>query len=91
MLTNVRTTSISAYRQIKTTGQLGRQCQAILDHIQPGRDYSLRELATLTGFETSSVSGRVNDMKEIGLLVECDKRKCHVTGRTIRPVKRAEA
>ena len=52
-------------------------------------DFSRRELAGIMGMETSSVSGRVNEMVRAGLLVELEQRKCSITGRLITPVKLA--
>lgn len=69
------------------TGRLGKQQQTILGKVQAGRDYSLRELAALSGLEINAVSGRVNDLKKLNLLVEGEKRSCTVTGKTITPVK----
>lgn len=86
MLTNVRETSRAAYKDMRDTGRLGKQ-QTVLGKVQPGRDYSLRELAALTDLEINAVSGRVNDLKKLNLLIEGEKRACTVTGRTITPVK----
>lgn len=90
MLTNVRETSISAYHELRDTGRLGKQQQTILDQIKPGRDYSLREISRLTNIEINAVSGRVNDLKKLGLLVEGEKRSCSVTGKTVTPVRLPE-
>lgn len=87
MLANVRDTSRSAYSELRSTGRLGKQQQTILEKVQAGRDYSLRELAALTGLEINAISGRVNDLKKLNLLVEGEKRTCTVTGKTITPVK----
>ena len=87
MQPSVRETSIAAYHELRDTGRLGRQQQTILDQIKPGRDYSLRELSRLTILEINAVSGRVNDLKKLNLLVEGEKRACTVTGKTITPVK----
>jgi hypothetical protein len=87
MLTNVRDTSISTYRSIQDEGCTGRQHRLIMAAIKPGRDYSLRELSVLTDVAINAVSGRVNELKESGALVEGRKRRCAISGRTIRPVR----
>lgn len=87
MLTNVRDSSRAAYHELRDSGRLGRQQQTIIDQVKPGRDYSLRELSAITGLEINAVSGRVNDLKKLNLLVEGEKRPCTVTGKTITPVK----
>ena len=83
MLTNVRESSRAAYDELRDTGRLGRQQKTILDQIKPGRDYSLRELSRLTHLEINAVSGRVNDLKKLNLLVEGEKRACTVTGKAL--------
>ena len=85
--TNVRTTSRKVYREIKQAGTLGKQSQDILAALKPGLDYSLQEISRLTGIPINAVSGRVNSMKRSDSLMECDKRPCRITGRTIIPVK----
>lgn len=79
----------------RDSGRLGAQQQQIMDrigssNIRHGRhDFSLREIAAITGMEINAVSGRVNELKRIGLLVEAVPRKCRVSGRTITPVEAA--
>lgn len=64
------------------------QSDVILSKIEPGRDYSLREIAALTGYETNIVSSRVSALKDAKKLSDsCPKRNCTVTGVLIRPVK----
>ena len=82
-----------AYFAHRDSGRLGTQQQKVMDRIEAsnrrhGRhDFSLREIAAITGMEINAVSGRVNELKRIGLLVEAAPRKCRVTGRTITPVE----
>lgn len=80
-------TSLIAYEELKSTGKYGKQTQIILAHLSHGRDYSLREIQQLTGYEINIVSGRVNDLKKMKLLIECLKRHCSVTGKLITPVR----
>lgn len=87
MLTDVRETSLDTYRDITDSGKVGQQAQTILNHIKPGYDYSLQELVKLTGIAINAISGRVNDLKKMGLLVESTKRACSITKRTVHPVK----
>ena len=82
----VAQTSISAYKEHIATGKVGAQAQAILDFMNQGDNYSRRELSVLTGLELSSICGRVNELLEVGLLVEGTKRKCMVTKKTVSPV-----
>lgn len=86
MRTHVRGASLAAYRDMSDTGKLGKQAQTILGAMRAGRDYSLQELSRLTGIAINAISGRCNDLKKLGLLVEAAGRKCSITGRTVHPV-----
>lgn len=83
----VASTSVEAYIEHKDTGKLGRQASAVLQKMSPTRDYSRRELASLTGFDLSAICGRVNELLAIGMLEELPSRKCSITGKNIHPIK----
>jgi predicted transcriptional regulator len=83
----VANTSIEAYDAHKAAGKVGAQANMILGIMNSSQNYSRREIARLAGIELSSVCGRVNELLEVGLLVEDPKRKCSVTGKTINPVR----
>jgi biotin operon repressor len=84
----VRDTSLSAYRELKDTGELGKQEQRIYQIIlKSGEAMSLQEIASTTGIGINAVSGRVNGLKKNGFLIESQKRTCKITGRTVRPVR----
>ena len=85
--TSMQDTSLNAYDELKSSGKHNKQTEVILAHLSHGRDYSLQEIKQLTGYEINVVSGRVHDLKKMNLLNECAKRKCTVTGKTIRPVR----
>ena len=87
MKTNVRNTSLTAYNELKQ-GKLSTQQQTILNHLQHGKNYSLQEIVKITGYAINAVSGRVNNLKKLNLLVESiEKRPCSITGKTIQPVE----
>ena len=88
---SVAETSLMAYEEHIASGKVGAQAQSIINSMRTEQDYSRRELARLTGLELSSICGRVNELVAIGKLEECDKRRCAVTGKTIKPIKLAEA
>lgn len=74
-------------------GRLSTQQQTIMDRIAASNrqhgphNFSLREIAAITGLEINAVSGRVNELKGVGLLVEDTPRACRVSGNKITPVK----
>lgn len=89
MHTAVAHTSIRNYDRMRTTGELGRVQQEIMDAIGVYPcDYSLQELAQATGLAINTVSGRANELRQKGKLEQGPSRACKVTGRTIRPVRR---
>lgn len=89
MHTQVAHTSIRNYDRMRSSGQLGRVQQEIMAVIDVWpRDYSLKEIAKATGLAINTVSGRVNELRQMGQLEQAPQRACKVTGRTIRPVRR---
>ena len=88
-----RTTSRMAYKKINEDGTATSQRQIILDminnisNVNKSFGFSLKEISRQTGFEINAVSGRVNELKKQGRLVEDSKRKCNITGRLITPVR----
>lgn len=83
---NVRGTSKEAFKDIKEDGTLSNQEQLIITTLKQGRDYSLQEISRLTGITINAVSGRCNGLKKKNWMVECEKRKCTITGKTIKPL-----
>lgn len=73
----------------RDSGDLGRQHKAIMVAFHgegAPQDMSLNEISEATGIRLSSVSGRVNELKKLGWLVEGTPRKDRVTGRKITPL-----
>ena len=90
MKTNVSETSIRSYDALRASGFKGQHA-AIVSHMDPGVIYSRRQLAKITGLETSAVSGRVNELLSDGLVVVCGRIRCPLTGRLVEAVKLASA
>ncbi|MFT6552967.1 hypothetical protein [Alloalcanivorax venustensis] len=94
MKTSVRESSLMAYDAI-TTADLGRQQKQVLAGvallIRTGQDadgwVSRRQIATITGLETSTVAARTNSLVLAHRLVESeDLTPCPVTGRNVHMV-----
>jgi DNA-binding GntR family transcriptional regulator len=64
------------------------QREVLLLAVAAGRDFSIGELAHSTGFEKSSVSARLNKLRQDGLIEFGPERKCRISGITINPVRR---
>lgn len=84
----VRETSAQAHDEHHASGKAAEQKTAILNALG-NREMTRRELAHATGIETSSVSGRVNEMLYDNpiILEECGKRKCSITGKMVYQVR----
>lgn len=77
----VRESSKEAYRDIQS--RIGDQQQLIVDQLlEWDHPANLRMLAEALDMPSSTVSGRVNELKDEGILVELDgKADCPYTGR----------
>tara|TARA_Y100001001_G_scaffold53824_1_gene50279 strand:+ start:2208 stop:2519 length:312 start_codon:yes stop_codon:yes gene_type:complete len=91
---NVRESSLIAYDTLKTA-DLGRQEKQVLAGvallIRTGQHtdgwVSRRQIATITGLETSTVAARTNSLIQARRLVESeDLTPCPVTGRNVHMV-----
>ena len=94
MKTSVRESSLMAYDTLKTT-DLGRQEKQVLAGvallIRTGQHadgwVSRRQIAQLTGMETSTVAARTNSLIAARRLVESEGlQPCPVTGRNVHMV-----
>jgi hypothetical protein len=85
---SVAETSLDAYREHRESGELGAQQKKIMlfFHLKGG-EHTRSELAEKIPMRLSSVCGRVNELIDLGFLVEGFRRPCKVTGRNAHPVK----
>lgn len=90
MRTAVTKSSLRSYEALKASGFKGQHA-AIISHMERGQIYSRRQLATMTGLETSAVAGRCNELVSDGQIQVCGYIRCPITGRTVEAVKLAEA
>lgn len=86
MRTAVKDTSIAAFHGHKANGFAG-QHGIILAVMRPGKLYSRRQIAKASKLETSTVSGRVNELLESGQLEVCGTIYCPLSGRKVEAVK----
>lgn len=85
---SVAYTSIDVYNKIKQEGITGKQHQLILKCLkETGRDMTLQEISKKTGIGINAVSGRVNELKNLQIIIPSSvKRLCSITKRTVQPV-----
>ena len=62
------------------------QHQIILDFLAAGGDYSINELAKALGMGNNVVSGRLNELLSLKLIVEAPRRKDRYSNVMCRPV-----
>ena len=90
MKTNVQRTSIESYDALKVSGFKGQHA-AILSHMTRGRIYSRRQLAKLSGLETSTMAARCHELVESKQVVVCGTIRCPITQVHVQGVKLAES
>ncbi|WP_136420314.1 hypothetical protein [Herbaspirillum sp. ST 5-3] len=85
MKTNAASTSVACYYGV-VQDKKQRQYDLILSAMQVGMDYSFRELSDLTGLLPSTISGRINELRDKFKVVErAPRRQCKHTNIHIIP------
>lgn len=80
-------TAITNYRFHVLPNLAGSCYTAIMDVMRPGCDYTIGELAHLTGMEKSSISARRRELLD-GMKIEMGhNRECSISGITCQTVK----
>lgn len=88
MRTAVADTSIEAFHAHRGSGKSAAQRARVLNFIKDrGGDWSIGELAQALQMEKSTVSARLNELRnDTKELVERPRRKDRISGISIRPV-----
>lgn len=86
MNTNMKDSSLDAFFEIKKTPTLQDQQLKILSVMQPGQIYTRRQLAYLSGIETSTVSARVNSLLDTVIEIT-GKVKDPITNKTVEALQ----
>lgn len=82
----IRTTSKLAYLELAESGKLSKQKQFYYDYLKFKPALSLQEIQDRTDKQINAISGRINDLKKMGIVIEAPKRHCSITGSLIVPV-----
>lgn len=77
----MKDTSLEAHLELLKHGIINKQEKVIMDTIVTPK--TSREISKLTGYERSSVTGRLNGLCNKMLAMEFDKVKCSTTGKTV--------
>jgi hypothetical protein len=82
---SVADTSKAAYRDLKESGELADQAEKVYEALRamPYAAVTYNELSneTLAGWEKSTITGRINDLQDHGLVEFAGKRPDMYTGR----------
>jgi predicted HTH transcriptional regulator len=88
MKTNVASTSLAAYDAI--AGTLTAEChKKIVEAMQSGDFFTRKQIARILDMETSSVSGRVNELIELGVIEVSGQISCPISSRMVEAIKLA--
>ena len=81
MKKNVRDTSLTAFYEIKDLGKKEQEVYRMYKRFPKSTD---REIAVKLGYaDPNKVRPRRNSLVEQGLMVECGKRECTISGKTV--------
>lgn len=75
----MRSTSLDAYQEIKP--ELGARQQVVLDGIKKLGCPTNLELSKYLYIPINQITPRTNELVKKGLVIECEKRQCSVSGR----------
>tara|TARA_B100000767_G_scaffold167869_1_gene157239 strand:- start:156 stop:455 length:300 start_codon:yes stop_codon:yes gene_type:complete len=84
---SIASTSLEAFNDIQATGKSQKQVDIIMDVLLANKKpLTGREIQQKTDLDINAISGRLNEMKSVGLVTTCGKTKCPITKRTVVPV-----
>lgn len=81
---NTASTSVLAYNDLVRTGTRLEQAQVILGVYQKGGDYTDREVESITGIRSNTVSARRAELLQDGEVEWAGNRVCRCSGRTVQ-------
>lgn len=77
-------TSILSYYDLKASGKMGKLQSTIYSLIRENANLSNRDIARILGLEICTVTGRVNELCEMGLVRAWAKKKDPRTNRSVQ-------
>ena len=79
----MRDTSLEAFIEVKESGKLGKQEAIILDYLNKKRNATRRVIARDLNMETSTVSARVNSLKQKHKVIDKDVVVCPISRKKV--------
>lgn len=84
----MRETSLEAFRQLKEGGDLGKRQLQIAELYAnadgPKTDREIETKISRTEMPNNAINTRISELIRLGVLVECGKRRCTISGRNAR-------
>ena len=81
MTHQLQQTSLFAYFN-EVRPSLGERQQAVYDFLKQKGSSTNKEIAHWFSLDTCSITGRVKELREMGLVTQDNTRECKITGRT---------
>lgn len=86
MKTNVTPSSLASYDHLKA--HIMGECQRkILSVMEAGKVYTRKQIARMTDMETSSVSGRMNELITMEVVQVIGSIRCPISGKLVEAVQ----
>lgn len=79
----VRDTSVKTYRQLLAEGVIGIMCEKLLVVIRENPNLSDTDYSNITGYKINQITGRRNDLMQMGLVVKSGEKIDVKTGQEV--------
>ena len=87
LATETRNAAFYAHRDSGALSKQERTIMLVFHRVGPPRDWTLAELADVTGIPVHTVSARVNALKNAGFLEESTPRRHAYSAKTVTPLR----
>lgn len=77
----IRDTSLNAYEEIILEKLICEQQIKVIEYLSKNPDSTDKEISVNTRININAITGRRNELTEMGIVLEDGKRKCSITGR----------
>lgn len=92
---NVKETSKVSYGLLKifedssldAQSKLSKMQKRIIEFMDSNTRYTRKQLSVMTGMETSTIAGRINELVKSGAVEIVGKSKCPITNKTVESVQ----
>jgi DNA-binding MarR family transcriptional regulator len=88
--THITQTSLDAYDDLKQHHVLGALQSRVIKAMHPKIFYTRKQLAMKLDMETSTLSGRVNELISYGYIEVVSQIKCPISNRMVEAIKLTE-